>query len=175
MTTETRVSGASDAPVRVVVPFTKLHPVTARRLNRYAPGHERVRLDPGDDEAYWRVLADAWAGTNDLVVVEHDIGIHGQVLPGFAACWQPWCGHAYRLHRETRMCLGCTRFTAELQGAEPDLLEVVGKDTSGEAPPKVWWRLDVRLQAELERRGYRQHEHLPQVAHYHRYPARRTV
>lgn len=155
----------------VLVPYTRLHPAAARLLNRHAPGHRREKIDPADYEAYWRLLAHWWREPGDLVVVEHDIGLHAGVLPGFETCVRSWCAHPYRLHRETRACLGATRFTAALKYVQPDLLDAVGADTCGEAPAKVWWRLDVRIEAELQRRGYRVHEHQPPVAHYHRYPA----
>ena len=155
----------------ILVPYTRLHPATGRALNRYAPGHVRVRIDPGDDEAYWRVLAQAWRGPGDLMLVEHDIGIHAGVVEGLSACREPWCGHPYPIGAQLLICLGCTRFAAALKAAEPDLLDAVGGDATGGLPARVWQRLDVRILEHLRRRGYRQHEHLPSVAHYHRYPS----
>lgn len=153
----------------ILVPYTRLHPATARLLNRHAPGHRRVRIDPADMSAYWRLLAAVWREPGDLVIVEHDIGISAQVLPGFAACAQPWCGHAYPIDGRTIVCLGCTRFTAALKEAEPDLLDVVGEVTGDGLPAKDWRRLDVRILDELRKRGYEQHRHEPNVMHYHRY------
>lgn len=153
----------------ILLPYTRLHPAAARLANRYAPGHERVRLDPDDGTAYWRLLADAWPLPGDLVVIEHDIGISASVIPGFASCREPWCGHPYAIGQQLLVCLGCTRFTAELKAAEPDLLETVGRDGTGGLPARVWQRLDVRILDELRRRGYCQHRHEPPVRHYHRY------
>lgn len=156
----------------ILLPYTRLHPATARLANRHAPGHERVRIDPRDDAAYWGVLAAAWARTGeDLVIVEQDIGISAGVVPGFAACREPWCGHPYPIGASLLVCLGCTRFTSRLKAAEPDLLEAVGRDHGGGLPAKDWRRLDVRISDELHRRGHRVHRHEPAVAHYHRYPA----
>lgn len=154
----------------ILVPYTRLHPVTARLLNRYAPGHERVRIDPDDPEAYWRLLAERWREPGDLLIVEQDVGIHAGVVEGLTACREPWCGFAYPIGRQLLVCLGCTRFTAELKAAEPDLLDAVGQDATGGLPPRVWQRLDVRILDHLRERGYRQHEHRPAVKHYHRYP-----
>lgn len=154
----------------IVVPYTRLHPVTARLLNRYAPGHERVRLDPGDVEAYWRRLARLWREPGDLLIVEQDIGIRAGVVESLGACREPWCGFAYPVAGRVQVCLGCTRFTAGLKSTEPDLLDAVGRDATGNLPPRVWQRLDVRILEHLRARGYRQHEHSPNVAHYHRYP-----
>lgn len=155
----------------VVLPYTRLSPATARLANRHAPGHVRARLDPADRGAYWRLLAGAWREPGDLIVVEHDIGIHAGVLEGFAACREPWCGHPYQGARGVgvRACLGCTRFTASLKAAEPDLLDVVGEVASGGIPARDWCRLDVRIDDELRRRGYSLHGHQPGVRHYHRY------
>jgi hypothetical protein len=157
--------------LRVLVAHTRLHPTTAVLLNRHAPGHVRVPLDPADLSAYWRVLAKAWTEPGDLMVVEQDIGIHAGVLKGLQGCEQPWCGHPYSIGNLQLVCLGCTRFSAALKDAEPDLFEVVGRDGSGGLPARDWRRLDVRVADELERRGYKRHAHLPAVAHYHRYPS----
>lgn len=155
----------------VLLPFTRLHPVTSRLANAHAPGHVRVRLDPGDDAAYWRLLADAWRQPGDLIVIEQDIGLGAGVIECFDACRHPWCGHPYPIGRQLLVCLGCVRFTAALKDAEPDLLEAVGRIGGDGIPAKHWRRLDTRLAGELRRRGYSVHEHQPPVAHYHRYPA----
>lgn len=161
----------------VVLPYTRLHPVTARLANTHAPGHVRVMLNPDDGtdprpaSGYWDLLAELWKLPGDLVVVEQDIGLRAGVIEGFDACRRPWCGHPYRVGSELVVALGCTRFTAELKAAQPDLLERVGQISEPGMPAKHWRRLDVRLADQLRRRGYRVHEHEPAVAHYHRYPA----
>lgn len=153
----------------ILVPYARLHPATARLLNRHAPGHIRVRIGALDVDAYWRLLAEAWRRPGDLMVVEQDIGIREGVVDGLAACREPWCGHPYAIGRQMLVCLGCTRFTAALKAAEPDLLEAVGRCADAGVPARHWSRLDVRILDELRRRGYRQHEHEPAVRHYHRY------
>jgi hypothetical protein len=154
----------------ILVPYTRLHPATARLLNEHAPGHQRVRIDPADSDAYWRIVAQAWREPGDLLIVEQDIGIHADVVPGLTACREPWCGHPYLIGEQLLICLGCTRFTGELKSAEPDLLDVVGEDGTAGMPAKHWKRLDVRILDHLRVRGYKQHSHEPPVAHYHRYP-----
>lgn len=153
----------------IVLPYTRLHPTTARLANRHAPGHTRVRIDPADDEAYWRLLARLWREPDDLLVVEQDIGLKAGIVESLTACREPWCGAPYPIGEQLLVCLGCTRFTAELKTAEPDLLDAVGEDGTGGLPARVWQRLDVRILDHLHARGYKQHEHEP-VAHYHRYP-----
>jgi hypothetical protein len=153
----------------ILLPYTRLHPDTARLADLHAPGHVQARIDPADPTAYWALLAGAWRKPGDLIVIEHDVGIHAGVVPGLTACRQPWCGHPYPIGELLLICLGCTRFTAELKAAEPDLLDVVGEDGTGGLPARHWGRLDVRILDELRRRGYAQHEHLPPVEHYHEY------
>lgn len=154
----------------VLVPYTRLHPSTAILLDRHAPGHERVALDPADFSAYWALLAQKWREPGDLLIVEQDIGIHTGVVEGLTQCPQPWCGHPYPIGRQLLVCLGCTRFSAALKAAEPDLLDAVGEDASGGLPAKDWRRLDVRILDHLRRRGYTQHRHEPAVSHFHLYP-----
>jgi hypothetical protein len=154
----------------IVLAHTRLHPVTARLANQHAPGHRRVRLDPLDSSAYWRLLAKAWTEPGDLVVIEQDIGLRPGVIAGFEACRQPWCGHPYLIGGRELVCLGCTRFTAELKTAVPDLFDLVAARSDPGLPGTHWRRLDERIASVLEARGYTRHRHQPAVAHYHRYP-----
>lgn len=153
----------------ILLPYTRLHPVAARLANRHAPGHVRVKLDPRDQEAYWALLAREWRQSGDLLIIEQDVGIHDRVVPGMAACPEPWCGHPYPIGDLLLVCLGCTRFSAALKAAEPDLLDEVGEDGTGGLPARHWGRLDVRILDHLRARGYQQHQHSPPVRHYHRY------
>lgn len=129
----------------------------------------RVRLDPADPHAYWALLAGLWRQPGDLLIVEQDVGIHAGVVPGLAACREPWCGHPYPIGEQVLVCLGCTRFGAALKAAEPDLLEAVGADDAGGMPARHWKYLDVKILTALRARGYEQHRHEPPVRHYHQY------
>jgi hypothetical protein len=153
----------------IIVPYTRLHPATARLLNKHAPGHRRVKLDPADMSAYWRLLAACWRQPGELIIVEHDIGIAAGTRPGFAACPEPWCAAAYPIDGSIAACLGCVRFSGALKAAEPDLLEEVGEVGNDGLPAKDWRRLDVRILDALRKRGYQQHRHFPNVLHYHKY------
>ena len=155
----------------IIAPYARIHPATARLLNLYAPDHRRVRIDPLDDAAYWALLAYEWRQPGDLLIVEQDVGIHADVIPSLTLCREPWCGYPYPIGEQLLVCLGCTRFTAELKAAEPDLLEAVGKDDSAGMPARHWKYLDVKILDHLRVRGYQQHRHDPPVRHYHRYPA----
>ena len=90
-------------------------------LARHAPDAELVYTGP-DDFGYWRELKARWTGESDLVMVEQDIGIHADVLPGFASCDEPWCAFPHYMrpeHPPIAMDLGCTRFSAQLQRLVP--------------------------------------------------------
>ena len=118
----------------------------------------------GSPYAYAELLARLWAEGDGFVVVEHDIEIHGDVLPGFAACGEPWCVFPYPGpgdHAGNRLldhALGCTRFGASLLKAEPGVPP---------GPGSHWGSLDARLYHVLVGRGYRPHVHLPPVVHHH--------
>jgi hypothetical protein len=106
-------------------------------------------------------------------VVEHDIGVHADVLPQFTACPELWCGFVYELPGGVvDAALGCTRFRAELLHAERDLLTVVtGK--ADDLPAGHWAHLDAHLRTVLTSRGYTLHQHEPPVAHFHGYQEQR--
>jgi hypothetical protein len=152
---------------RIIVGYTNLHPDTERLLREHAPGFIAVPIDPADDDAYWRLLADEWQRPGDLIVIEQDIGIHAGVVEEFTQCREAWCGHPYWAGKTTAaIALGCTRFTADLKAAEPDLFEVVGRASIPGARPRNWRFLDARLFRELRHRGYEPHKHTLQVEHY---------
>lgn len=160
--------------MRVIVPYTALHPRAGQLLTEHAPSHRLAPLNPDDPTAYWRLLAGEWGRPGDLVTIEHDIGIHADVLPGFDACPEPWCGHPYNIAGTLLACLGCTRFRGELKTAVPDLFTAIaGIDHDG-LPAMDWRRLDVRLAGELQVRGYKLHVHPAPVEHYHHYPEQVT-
>jgi hypothetical protein len=162
--------------VTILVPYTleKLHPQTVELLNKHAPVGEELmwrRLDPSDQSAYARLLVEAWSWPGDLVLVEHDIGIHSSVFAGFDECRQPWCGHPYPIGSQLLVCLGCTRFTAQLKAMLPNLMEQAAavEHDGGLMPAGDWRRMDVRIGALLEAHGHNRHPHLPAVEHFHTY------
>ncbi len=168
----------------ILAPYTaeKLHPETKRLLDKQAASRgEKVewrRLNPNDTTAYARLLVEAWAWDGDLVIVEHDIGIHAGVLAGFDACRQPWCGHPYAIGAQMLVCLGCTRFTAQLKASLPNLMAeaaaIGSEQDGGGVAAGDWRRMDVRIGACLERLGHNRHQHDPAVEHFHHYPEARS-
>lgn len=156
--------------MRVIVPHTRLDERTVALLDSHATGWVGVPLDPAQPAAYQRLLTQEWATPGDLAIVEHDIGIHAGVIPGFEACPEPWCGHAYPIGEQLLMCLGCTRFRGSLKQAVPDLFTRIDALPYDGSPAQDWRRMDVRLAGVLMGLGYTPHVHEPPVEHYHVYP-----
>lgn len=147
--------------MRVIVPFTEIHPLTDQALQRWAPQAERVDVS-ASITSYWELLTKVWADSHSFVVVEHDIEIHEHVLTSFAACPEPWCVYLY-LYRGRRFfsqSLGCSRFRDSLLEERPNLIA----DFQGAC--RHWNSLDGRLIYELGEIGYRAHAHCPPVTHH---------
>jgi hypothetical protein len=155
--------------VRVIVPHTRLDERTVALLDAHAPGWAGIELDPARPDAYQALLAAEWDRPGDLMLVEHDIGIHAGVVPGFEDCPELWCGHAYPIGEQMLVCLGCTRFRHELKQAVPDLCNRIDSLPFDGSPARDWRRMDVRLAGVLQGLGYAPHTHNPPVEHYHIY------
>lgn len=160
----------------ILAPYTvdKQHPEWRARLERHAPGPvEWVEIDPDRPTHYAQILCDAWREPGDLVIVEHDIGIHPYTIERLLACSQPWCGNPYNIAGRLLVCLGCTKFSAHLKATLPGLMieaAAVGNEQDGGGiPAGHWCRLDVRIGAALERLGHQRHAHWPPVDHFHEY------
>ena len=159
--------------MRLIVPTASrgLQEDTVRSLIDAGADFEIVFLedDPG---AYTRLFVEMWSAGESWINVEHDMLIHDDVVPQFEKCPELWCGFSYTVGDPPYRlaALGCTRFRAELMAREPGLMHVVAADGTGGLPAGDWRRMDVRIQGELQTRGYTRCEaHLPDVKHLHRY------
>jgi hypothetical protein len=154
--------------VRVLVGYTNLRPEVREALDRHAVPHgcEIVYEDctPSSDH-YHDTLTREWARQETFAVVEHDIVIDERVIPSFDGCPEVWCGFGYELAVGYQVCLGCTRFRAELIAEVPDLLDLVQHETQSGVPAKAWYRMDVRIGEVLKHRGYTPHLHMPPIRH----------
>lgn len=149
-----------------------LHKDTEEALLKHAPDVvEWVEIDKDDHQHYSRVLRDAWLREGELIIVEHDIVINDQVLPGFKGCSQPWCGNPYPVGYALLVALGCTRFSAHLKHALPGLMDEAAaiELDGGNVPAGDWRRMDIRIGAALEAHGHQRHWHQPPVEHRHSY------
>jgi hypothetical protein len=163
--------------MRVICAHTSLHPLARLALERYASQAEYFPLRPSalPDEQYWRLLNDIWREGQAFLNVEHDIEIHGDVLPQVEACPEPWCVFSYYGGADgAGNCqvidgsLGCVRFSADMLTAEPTVFDDL-RDCNGQLACRDWHRLDVEIKPALIARGYAIHHHEPMVLHHHVY------
>lgn len=125
-----------------------LFPQTARALRHNVPLKWLDLVDvSGSPTDYWDAIKERWTGEDDLVTIEQDIEIHGEVLPSFIKCRQHWCSFAYFLRVGQMDCplpesLGCTRFSAELQRMVPASLI---------ADRHPWFGLDITMNLALRK------------------------
>lgn len=157
--------------MRVVVPFTNVHPLADTAVQRHAPHAERVYVGDRDD-SYWRLLSGLWADGEAFVVIEHDIEIHATVLEAFAACTSPWCTFGYLISwgdaELLTRGLGCVRFGVGAMAMVPDATtdpDVLG---AGGDPSRDWRRLDTRIAGRLSSGGLEPCVH-GTVVHHHIY------
>jgi hypothetical protein len=96
--------------VRLVCPYTELHPATERALRPL--GAEFV--DVGDSEyAYWRLLKRLWAEREPFTLVEHDVEPTATQLRWLWDCPEPVCSYEYLYRGQSPVsALGCTKFGA---------------------------------------------------------------
>jgi hypothetical protein len=159
-----------------------LYPSAIRALQAYAPGFELVDVS-GDDYAYWGQIRARWTGEKDLVLVEQDVEITADVLPGFIGCPSPWCTFRYRYWRTwppSADACGCTRYSARLQREIPARVIEAGWGTCGAccgpdgrpgygSPPRpgCWRHVDAAILTAFQEAGFKQscrHES-PLLAH----------
>ena len=122
---------------------------------------------------YWQVLGRWWENCGrtrrDLMVVEHDVVVHGDVLRSFDECPEPLCAFTYWLGGSYGYGLGCTRFRRELIRVHPDAVDRAGHLTTDGLPVVGHWkRMDTRMWQVLGP----PHVHEPPVKHLHEYPMR---
>jgi hypothetical protein len=157
--------------VRVVLPYTRVHPLTEESIAEHVPDIERVFVGR-KDHAYWELLRDLWSAGETFVLIEHDMELHSAVLPEFDACRQPWCVFPYPGPTPPRgwsqvehgdpllyRSLGCTRFSAALIAKRPRFI--------ADLPSRHWERLDAEIAPALMRLGYQVHVHRPAVLQHH--------
>lgn len=121
-----------------------------------------ARLDPLDDEAYFRLLRDYWALGGDFTIVEHDVVPAEGTFASFADCPATWCSSPYKIGTGVHtLVLGCTRFRGELMHAFPEAVEMAGKieNDSIVFPARHWKRIDARLNKVLRKHRYICHAH----------------
>lgn len=151
--------------VRSIVPYTRLHPITAAALRELASDAERVDMS-GSDLAYWEVFTRLWGRRESFLLIEHDIEPNAEALEAARSCGCLWgrSDYAYSIARTSG--LGFTRFAAELMAREPTLPYSLRSSESAAPGPQKWQQLDWALYTELTGRGYVPCIH-PSVEHHH--------
>lgn len=146
--------------MRVVVPYTSIHPLAKAALVRHAPDAVAYDMASAHD-AYYRLLTGLWGGGKSFLVVEHDVEIHADVIPQLEACGEGWCLFPYSAPNGGlfSQSLGCTRFGSQLLRAEPEFMV--------ELPVRDWRRLDCEMYPRLTARGHAPHVHFPPCRHHH--------
>lgn len=154
-------------------------PASLRAIERHAKEYEVVQIDSGDWRGYWRAIADRW-GQDDLLLVEQDIVLHAEVIPGLEDCPDPWCLYPYRHPSRPGgwmdFALGCTRFRKEFQQSVTirDVAEANGRNfivkdcPACEGQPRTyecWRHLDAQFRDAGLWAGFRMHVHSPSVGH----------
>ena len=140
---------------KVIVPFTRLHPVTEAVLASYSLNIRYERLE--GDQAYRLLLQRLWREGETVVIVEQDILPWPSAIEELHQCMGLWCscsylyGGAYSLFH----MLGCTKLSAKLMQLLPDLWD----------EPGHWSTLDTRLYHAAMQIGEVAHPHRPPVIH----------
>lgn len=158
--------------MRVVVPYVGAspHPATLASVAAHSADVELHRIDETDGQGYWRLLDELWRGPSDLVIVEHDVELHEDVLPSFERCSRPWCTFPYRIFNERQqregtatMALGCVRFRGWLRRRDVELWQRFER--------RHWQRLDAELATRLHLDPFTTTAcvHAPPVTHHHDY------
>lgn len=153
--------------MRIVQPYVHTLDPSVAALAAHAPGYQRVNVGYYD-LAYSHLLRELWAEGKDFVIVEQDVVITDDVIPGFTWCDCMWATHPIPRHRPPHdplyASLGCVRFHADLIAEHPDLIEVAARFSSGQ-PAGHWAYLDVAIDVTLRGRGYEPHVHDPPLVH----------
>lgn len=157
--------------MHVVIPYVDkmLRDETREACDRLLHGHRYVMLDQSDS-AYADLLCQLWKQKETFAIIEQDIVINHYVPRKWAQCSDWWCGFPYQVNAAGPpiVCLGCTKFGAQLLAREPDAMEEAVMIDDG-LPPRHWQRLDGRIGKVLAQRDYRALVHTPPVRHLHDY------
>lgn len=97
--------------------WTDEFPQSQASVRKHAPDARWVELPSGEPQAYPRSVAEIWA-QDELITIEQDIVITGEVIQSLTGCSEPWCVFTYDLGSNgypMRYGLGCTRFSLDLQ------------------------------------------------------------
>ena len=145
--------------------------MTKQSLEQYAPSTEYVNVKD-DNLGYWHAISARWNGTEDLIVIEQDMGVTEDTIPALSSCFSNWCVFSYRIYTLNLMYnygLGCVKFSAHLQQMIP--LSYIEENFSVCETCNLagcWHSLDTMLKQVFRQNGYDTHVH-GEIKHYHNY------
>jgi hypothetical protein len=155
--------------VQIACFYTSLHPACKATL---PPGTELVWTGLGDD-AYWNEISKRWTGWDDLLIIEHDMELHDEVVPQLEACKSDWCVFPYEYGPGwpdaplITQALGCTKFSAELQREFTTERIAATVSKADHMPPEpLWHYCDLYIRRALTRAGLKECQHRPLVTHH---------
>jgi hypothetical protein len=142
---------------RVVVPYTEIHPLVKKVLDKEKP--EYIAMT--DVESYWRLLCDIWAGQDDVVMIEHDIIPWPGAIDELWRCPSAWCTYTYEMREGFGIhhAFGCVKLGTKLFEELPDVWKNVATTS--------WRHLDAQLCDYAQRHAIIPHPHRPPVIHLH--------
>jgi hypothetical protein len=144
--------------VKLVVPYTQLHPLVPRILATYGLSPIYVSLE--DDDAYRRLMQRLWIDQETTVIVEHDILPWEGAVQELYFCPGSWCSCSYRLggvHGGVGIYhgLGCTKLSTKIMAATKGLWD----------KPYHWSLIDRVLFFAAREQELDPHPHRPPVIH----------
>ena len=141
--------------MKVVCPYTKLHPVTKGVLDSYGLQVRYVPLK--GDYAYGELLRDIWIKRDPVVIVEHDIVPWPGCVEELYGCPGEWCTCSYSYNGGLGIShmLGCAKLSTALMDALPNLWD----------DPCHWADCDRRLFFSARDIRKEPHQHRPAVIH----------
>ena len=143
--------------VKIVVPYTHVHPLVERKLYDYGFDPEFVPMI--DEFSYWRLLRQIWREREPVVIVEHDVLPWPGAIEEMCACPAHWCSFTYEINGGYGIhhAFGCTKITAALMEATPKVWD--------EVADREWHALDAQLCYAALKAGQIPHPHRPAVIH----------
>jgi hypothetical protein len=158
--------------MRVLCCYTFIEPATVESLRQYASGAEFIGV-VGDLYGTWREIEKRWTGDEDLVIIDHDIEIHPDVLPQFRECPEEWCFFGFQAMSPGYILeegFGCCRFRAELQRqvSVNEILAVPASCWECKGIPGCHRHNDGRMTVAITAHGFRMHKHGPPYVTHHK-------
>ncbi len=141
--------------MKVVVPYTRVHPITKAVLDSYQLPVWYAHLE--GEYAYGELLRELWATREPVVIVEHDIVPWPGCLQELDGCPAEWCTCSYRYKGGVGIShmLGCAKLSTALMDGLPDLWNEACH----------WSECDRRLFFAARELGKEPHQHRPAVLH----------